>query len=154
MSVWCRWPYPFLDLSSPYAPLWYATQTHRPVPLYRLWASISRDQSQLPVIQIFAFGSENVDDETDSIAGMLLLGWCTYHALESLLWSWSWSTYVSQNVYQKNHIVIDSLYSSMFIVQRTVKRKMLKDSHVQVQVHRPCHLYQFLFFFVNNNIQS
>lgn len=23
--VCCRWPYPFLDLSSPYAPLWYVT---------------------------------------------------------------------------------------------------------------------------------
>ncbi|KAH0875580.1 hypothetical protein HID58_072942 [Brassica napus] len=29
VSFW--WPYPFLDLSSPYAPLWYATQTHHPI---------------------------------------------------------------------------------------------------------------------------
>ncbi|KAF3524526.1 hypothetical protein F2Q69_00051318 [Brassica cretica] len=30
VSFW--WQYPFLDLSSPYVPLWYATQTQRPIP--------------------------------------------------------------------------------------------------------------------------
>ncbi|XP_048617269.1 uncharacterized protein LOC125589082 [Brassica napus] len=30
VSFW--WPHPFLDLSSPYAPLWYATQTYLSIP--------------------------------------------------------------------------------------------------------------------------
>ncbi|XP_009105718.1 uncharacterized protein LOC103831587 isoform X1 [Brassica rapa] len=38
--VWCRWPYPFLDVSSAYAPLWYAAVGLMHLPCFGLFALI------------------------------------------------------------------------------------------------------------------
>ncbi|XP_038716665.1 uncharacterized protein LOC120010053 isoform X2 [Tripterygium wilfordii] len=42
-----RWPYPFLDLSSPYAPLWYLVTALLHIPCYGLFALIVRTKHYL-----------------------------------------------------------------------------------------------------------
>lgn len=64
--------------------------------------------------------------------GMRLLGWCTYHALEYLLWSWSWSTCGSQDVTQKEHNNIYHIHILKWLTESLMSLKQSSKKKVHV----------------------